>query len=115
MDNMAGQKTSLSIVTNLSVIALVLIWLIPTIGLLVSSFRDREQISETGWWASMFPVAQAYRVSPEPVDVTREGDLYMFSGNLFEASDEVSAQGSGDVSGFGIAGRDPASPFQLSR
>ena len=108
MDNMAGQKTSLSIVTNLSVIALVLIWLIPTIGLLVSSFRDREQISETGWWASMFPVAQAYRVSPEPVDVTREGDLYMFSGNLFQASDEVSAQGSGDVSGFGIAGRDPS-------
>ncbi|MFZ5961428.1 carbohydrate ABC transporter permease [Thalassococcus sp. BH17M4-6] len=107
MDNMAGQKTSLSIVTNLSVIALVLIWLIPTIGLLVSSFRDREQISETGWWASMFPVQQAYRVSPEPTDVTQDGDLYMFSGNLFTASDDVSATGSGDVSGFGITGRDP--------
>ena len=106
MDNMAGQKTSLSIVTNISVVALVLIWLIPTIGLLVSSFRDREQISETGWWASMFPVQQAYRVSPEPEGVTRDGDLYSFSGNLFTTSD-LSAAGSGDVSGFGITGRDP--------
>lgn len=105
MENMAGQKTSLSIVTNISVVALVLIWLIPTIGLLVSSFRDREQISETGWWASMFPVEVAYRVSPEPEGVTQDGDLYMFSGNLFSASDEVS--GSGDVSGFGITGRAP--------
>ncbi len=105
MDNMAGQKTSLSIVTNLSVVALVLIWLIPTVGLLVSSFRDREQISETGWWAAMFPVEVAYRVSPEPEGVTQDGDLYTFSGNLFSASDEVS--GSGDVLGFGITGRDP--------
>ncbi|MGR3269801.1 carbohydrate ABC transporter permease [Thalassococcus profundi] len=107
MDNMAGQKTSLSIVTNLSVVLLVVLWLVPTVGLLVSSFRDREQISETGWWASMFPVEAAYRVSPEPEDVTQDGDLYMFSGNLFAASDDVTAQGSGDVSGFGITGRDP--------
>ncbi len=107
MDNMAGQKTSLSIVTNLSVVLLVVLWLVPTVGLLVSSFRDREQISETGWWASMFPVEAAYRVSPEPEGVTQDGDLYMFSGNLFSASDEVTAQGSGDVSGFGITGRDP--------
>ncbi len=106
MDEMAGQKTSLSIVTNLSVVALVLIWLIPTIGLLVSSFRDREQISETGWWSSMFAVEQAYRVSPEPEGVTRDDDLYMFSGNLFSASDEVT--GSGDVLGFGITGRNPS-------
>ena len=72
MDNMAGQKTSLSIVTNLSVVLLVVLWLVPTVGLLVSSFRDREQISETGWWASMFPVEAAYRVSPEPEGDDRE-------------------------------------------
>ncbi|WP_372835855.1 carbohydrate ABC transporter permease [Puniceibacterium confluentis] len=100
MDNIAGQKTSLSIVTNISVVLLVVLWLIPTVGLLVSSFRDREQISETGWWASMFPVEQAFRIQPEPTGVTRDGDLYLFSGNVFDT-------GSGKVSGFGITGRDP--------
>ncbi|KMK67427.1 carbohydrate ABC transporter permease [Puniceibacterium sp. IMCC21224] len=100
MDNIAGQKTSLSIVTNICVVALVLIWLIPTVGLLVSSFRDREQISETGWWASMFPVEQAFRLSPDPQGVSRDGALYTFSGNLF-------VDGKGSVSGFGITGRDP--------
>jgi alpha-glucoside transport system permease protein len=27
-----------------------LLWTIPTIGLLVSSFRDRESIRTSGWW-----------------------------------------------------------------
>ena len=38
MDNIAGQKTSLGLVTNLTVAILVILWLIPTVGLLVSSF-----------------------------------------------------------------------------
>ncbi len=108
MDNMAGQKTSLSIVTNLSVILLVILWLIPTVGLLVSSFRSNEQISASGWWASMFPVEEAIRISPEPEGVTRDGEMFVLSGNLF-------GEGSGTVSGFGIASTDPgaAEPGQV--
>ena len=100
MDNIAGHKSSLSLVTNIAVLCLVVIWLIPTVGLLVSSFRDREQISETGWWAAMFPVESAERMRPEPEGVTQEGDYYVLEGNVFEA-------GSGSVSGFGLTGRDP--------
>ena len=36
----------------LGVIAL--IWLVPTIGLLITSFRPREDIQVTGWWESIF-------------------------------------------------------------
>ncbi|MEM6891691.1 MAG: carbohydrate ABC transporter permease, partial [Pseudomonadota bacterium] len=50
MDNIAGTKSSLTWAVNLSVIFLVVLWLIPTVGLLVSSFRDRDQISASGWW-----------------------------------------------------------------
>jgi alpha-glucoside transport system permease protein len=28
------------------------VWLVPTIGLLVTSFRDREDIHSTGWWTA---------------------------------------------------------------
>lgn len=31
---------------------LALIWLIPSVGLLVTSFRSRENISSSGWWTS---------------------------------------------------------------
>ena len=106
MDNIAGTKSSLSFVTNASVVGLVLLWLIPTIGLLVSSFRDREQISASGWWTSMFPVEQAFRVQPEPEGVTQDGIFYTFSGNLFTTG-EGSLAGAGSVDGFGIASREP--------
>ncbi len=45
MVNVAGHRSSLSLVTNIAVLRLVVIWLIPTVGLLVSSFRDSEQTS----------------------------------------------------------------------
>ncbi|ETX14587.1 ABC transporter permease [Roseivivax halodurans JCM 10272] len=111
MDNIAGQKSGLSIATNLSVIALVLIWLIPTVGLLVSSFRDREQISESGWWRAAFSVSQAYRVSPPAEGAVQDGDLYVLEGNLFNAAQdedvEAAGHGSGTVTGFGLTSRDP--------
>ena len=80
MDNIAGHKSSLSLVTNIAVLLLVVIWLIPTVGLLVSSFRDREQISETGWWAAMFPVESAERMRPEPESVRQDGDYFVNDG-----------------------------------
>ncbi len=47
----AKQKKLLSdIVVNGALFLICLIWTIPTIGLLVSSFRDRDDIKNTGWW-----------------------------------------------------------------
>ena len=39
-----------SIAVNGILAVICLLWTIPTIGLLVSSFRNRENISNTGWW-----------------------------------------------------------------
>jgi ABC-type glycerol-3-phosphate transport system permease component len=36
------------------------LWLFPTVGLFVSSFRTADQIANSGWWASLFtPERQA--------------------------------------------------------
>lgn len=109
MDNIAGQKSGLSIATNVAVLAMVLIWLIPTVGLLVSSFRDRDQISASGWWQAPFSVELTFRgrASGTPV---QEGDLWVVDGNIFD-DDEVRASfgdGSGTVTGFGTRGTAPA-------
>ena len=36
-------------------ILLMIVWLLPTIGLLVNSFRGAASISNTGWWTALFP------------------------------------------------------------
>jgi alpha-glucoside transport system permease protein len=37
---------------HIALVLIALIWLIPTVGLLVTSFRPREDIQVTGWWES---------------------------------------------------------------
>ncbi len=50
-----GKQSRTSIwLINIALTLLVLIWSIPTIGLFVSSFRDRFDIQTSGWW-TVFP------------------------------------------------------------
>jgi alpha-glucoside transport system permease protein len=35
---------------NLTVLALIVVWTVPTIGLFITSFRDKQAISNSGWW-----------------------------------------------------------------
>ncbi|CAN5820397.1 carbohydrate ABC transporter permease [soil metagenome] len=37
---------------------LMMIWAIPALGLLVSSFRPASEITRSGWWTALFPPAQ---------------------------------------------------------
>jgi len=36
---------------HLAIIIMCLLWLIPTLGLFISSFRSRQAVRETGWWS----------------------------------------------------------------
>lgn len=40
------------------VILLMVVWLIPTIGLLVNSFRAPEAVTQSGWWTALFAPSQ---------------------------------------------------------
>jgi alpha-glucoside transport system permease protein len=40
------------------ILVISLVWLIPTVGLLVSSFRPRAEILNTGWWHAFVPPSQ---------------------------------------------------------
>jgi alpha-glucoside transport system permease protein len=49
MDTKESQKSWFA---RISVAVLCLLWTIPTIGLLVTSVRDREDIDTSGWWTA---------------------------------------------------------------
>jgi alpha-glucoside transport system permease protein len=101
MDNIAGQKSSLGWAVNIAVIAMVLLWIIPTIGLLVSSFRDRDQISASGWWLAPFSVEQAYR-GRLSAEAASDGGLFVVEGNIFEENEAT-----GSIAAFGTRGIAP--------
>ncbi|MCB9992059.1 MAG: carbohydrate ABC transporter permease [Hyphomicrobiaceae bacterium] len=85
MDNIAGTKSSLSWAVNISVVLLVVLWLLPTVGLLVSSFRTADQIATSGWWQSMFATQQNLVLrTADPADARVQQDgHYVVEGNLF--------------------------------
>lgn len=93
MDNIAGRKSGLVWAVHIATAALVLLWVLPTFGLLVSSFRTGDQISTSGWWKAL--TTQESQLSPirvEGEEVAKDG-AFVIEGNLFEAAASVSAWG----------------------
>ncbi len=91
MDNIAGTKSSLVWAVHLSVLMLVLLWLFPTVGLFVSSFRTADQIVTNGWWQSLGDVEQNLvlrAADPDENRVERNG-RYFVEGNLFDEGVEA--------------------------
>jgi alpha-glucoside transport system permease protein len=97
MDGIAGKKSGLVWAVHLSTIALVLLWVVPTFGLLVSSFRTGDQIVGSGWWQSLSTqVQQLAAVRIEGDEVQRDG-VFVIEGQLYAAGTDVSAWGTSSV------------------
>lgn len=94
MEGMAGQKSSLVWVVNISAFLLVLLWTIPTLGLFVSSFRDRDQIANSGWWQSFSASEQTGFVRTAAGDNAKQVDgMYVIEGNVLKDEQKLVAWG----------------------
>jgi len=69
MKSAKGKKRIGSLFVNLTLLLLVLAWTVPTMGIFVSSFRNRDDIATSGWW-KIFP----YR-DWQPIKEIKPADL----------------------------------------
>ncbi len=94
MDSIAGTKSSLTWAVHITVAALVLLWLFPTIGLFVSSFRNADQIAASGWWKALGTAEQTIqlRTGGRAAAVEQDG-LFVVEGNLFTDGDAAPGEG----------------------
>jgi alpha-glucoside transport system permease protein len=100
MSKSTGRKSALVWVVHLSALLLVAIWVFPTVGLFVSSFRTSDQIVSSGWWSALSTQERrlpAIRVEGEEKE---NGGRYVIDGELF-------AGGRGSILAWGTSSREP--------
>ena len=81
---------------------IVLIWVIPTFGLLISSLRDKDQVALTGWWTALKhnEFNEIVRTEKSATQF-KENNTFVITGNLLKDSPSKS------VINFGITSKKP--------
>jgi alpha-glucoside transport system permease protein len=102
MAGSAGRSVVTRAAVHIAVLAFVVLWTIPTLGILVSSLRDKDQIIASGWWSSFASSSQteAGRLPASSAQV-QKGDKYVIEGNVFG---DAPAR---DISAFGVKSANP--------
>ena len=74
-----------SIFSQLLLLFFVILWITPTFGLLISSFRDKDQLAISGWWTSLIntEVNEIHRTKGKN-EQSKENEVYFIRGNLFK-------------------------------
>jgi alpha-glucoside transport system permease protein len=87
------------LIVHASVLLICILWMIPTIGIFVTSFREAGQIASSGWWTAFTGAAEtsAARLG-DPSTARQDGPNYVISGSVF---DDESAGARGSVQAYG--------------
>lgn len=93
------------LIVHVSVLLICILWMIPTIGIFVTSFREPGQIASSGWWTAFTGAAEtsAARLA-DPSTARQDGPNYVISGSVF---DDEGAGPKGSVQAYGTRVAEP--------
>ncbi len=75
------------LMVHLGLLLLVILWILPTVGLLVSSFRDKDQLAATGWWTALSTSVQnGQGRTGTSEQMVETGGKFVIAGNLLDDS-----------------------------
>jgi len=74
---------------HLATLVIVLLWLLPTLGILITSLRDKDQIIVSGWWTALSSSAETARAQlPAPSEQVERDGRFVIEGKLFAQGEE---------------------------
>jgi alpha-glucoside transport system permease protein len=79
-----------------ALVLIVILWTIPTLGLFVSSLRDKDQLAISGWWTALQTISAnaRARTGGAAEQIERDG-MYVIAGNVFAEGTNQSIQSYG--------------------
>ena len=91
------------LIVNSVLFIIVIIWILPSLGLLVSSLRDKDQLSTSGWWLALKTsnLNEIKRLKDKTHQFERNG-TFVIEGRIFDLSEAKT------VKRFGISSKKPA-------
>ncbi len=97
------RRSPLTILVHAAVLFIVILWTLPTAGLLISSFRDKDQLAVSGWWTALSSSEQNLigRTGDPDTQIEKDG-VYVLQGTLDEKGNDL------QVKRFGWSSREPA-------
>jgi alpha-glucoside transport system permease protein len=84
------------LIAHVALLFLVVIWVMPTFGLLISSLRDKDQLTVSGWWTSLTTSDRNMAATlPAAIEQVEEGGRFIIRGDLITEgdSDRISRYG----------------------
>lgn len=85
-----------ALLVRLTLLLIVILWTIPTFGLFISSLRDKDQLSISGWWTALQTTTGYEQArTGTAADQTEVDGHYVISGNIFGANTNKSIRSFG--------------------
>ncbi|MFO8149969.1 MAG: carbohydrate ABC transporter permease [Trueperaceae bacterium] len=72
------------LLTHASLVVLVVIWTVPTLGLFVSSLRDKDQLIVSGWWTAFTTTERSAAGRIDARDAVEVDGLHVVEGSFLE-------------------------------